>query len=83
MAETFFTRDVHDLANQIFTASVMRMRLASENNLHREIRVIQDFLQPLRVAEQQRSPLVSGEIAAQSQSSAHQDSALHPPLQFH
>ena len=42
-------------------ASSLRVGLAGEQNLHGPVRAVENTLQPLEIAQQQRRPLVSGE----------------------
>ncbi len=60
-------RHGHNLADQRLAFVIFGMRFARNDNLHRHLRIVQKPLQSGDIAEQQRSALVRGESAVQSQ----------------
>src|SRR5215471_11006510 len=55
------TRVLNDLANQGLARHIQRVRLASDQHLHRHARVREQPLQTLQVAEQERRALIRSE----------------------
>src|SRR3954466_14689044 len=64
--ELLVPRRPEDLLYELLARFVAGVRLAGEDDLHWPTRLIPDFVEPVRVAEQQRGSLVSGEAAGKA-----------------
>src|SRR5580700_5962636 len=58
-----FAREFVNLLDKRLAAFIARMRLTGEDKLHWPRRVVEQFLQPLFVAKQERAAFVSGETS--------------------
>ncbi len=58
-----FSGEVNDLPDHLRALLILRMRFARHQHLHRTFRVGQNTLDPGRVPQQQRGPLVGGKPA--------------------
>ena len=68
MLEPRFGGDAADTLDEQFAFVVVRMRLPCEDELHGPLRIVEDFIQPVDILEQQRGALVGGEPASKADS---------------
>ena len=64
--ETVLLGDLDDLFDEVLAHAVGRVRLAGEDELHRALGVVDDGVELVEVAEQQRGTLVGREAAGES-----------------
>ncbi|OPZ29522.1 MAG: hypothetical protein BWZ01_00531 [Deltaproteobacteria bacterium ADurb.BinA179] len=80
VAERLLPCDVGDALDDGLAFMVSRMRLARDDDLHREVRVRDDLSQALDIVEEQESPLVGGEPFGESDGQGVRMQRLHGAL---
>ena len=55
-----------DLLQDLFAGQIARMRLAGEDDLHRQLRIVDQRRDLLQILEQQVGPLVRGKAAGKA-----------------
>ena len=68
MLEPRFGGDAADALDEQLPLVVVRMRLSCEDELHGAFRMIEDFIQPVNILEQQCGAFVSRESAGEPDS---------------